>query len=290
MRWLTHGSGGISGGGLLEWQRQSAKHVLPAAIIFAAKVVLSNLSYAHAALPIYMLSRIAIVPLTLVLTAALMKQSHSVQTLSSTLIATFNLFMAIIRSGDRVTLEPIIAGVFSSFFAALFPIALLRAYRKLVADLIPQGDVLIHSTHDDDDISVGCSKEETRAYWRTLHYTSLLSIAILVPIVIISGEVNQIYRNCYFLDVPWFWFLMVCGGLASWAVFVSTLLLLKATSVLTVAFVGVPRSAFQIVVLGRGWMGVHNWVGVGLCWASCLWYLGVRVREGRYRVGGIEAR
>lgn len=46
MRWLTHGSGGISGGGLFEWQWQSAKHVLPVAIILMAKVVLSNLSYA----------------------------------------------------------------------------------------------------------------------------------------------------------------------------------------------------------------------------------------------------
>lgn len=48
MRWLTHGSGGISGGGLFEWQWQSARHVLPVAIIFMAKVVLSNLSYAYA--------------------------------------------------------------------------------------------------------------------------------------------------------------------------------------------------------------------------------------------------
>lgn len=44
--WLTHGSGGIAGGGLFEFQLKTAKHVLPVAIVFVAKLVLSNLSYA----------------------------------------------------------------------------------------------------------------------------------------------------------------------------------------------------------------------------------------------------
>lgn len=47
MNWLTHGSGGIAGGGLFEWQWKTAKHVLPVAVVFMAKVVLSNLSYAY---------------------------------------------------------------------------------------------------------------------------------------------------------------------------------------------------------------------------------------------------
>ena len=46
--WLTHGSGGIAGGGLFEFQRSTARHVLPVAVIFVAKVVLSNISYAYA--------------------------------------------------------------------------------------------------------------------------------------------------------------------------------------------------------------------------------------------------
>lgn len=45
--WFTHGSGGIAGGGLFEFQWKSAKHVLPVAVVFVAKVVLSNLSYAY---------------------------------------------------------------------------------------------------------------------------------------------------------------------------------------------------------------------------------------------------
>lgn len=45
---LFQGSGGIAGGGLLEFDMRTAKHVLPVAVVFVAKVVLSNLSYAYA--------------------------------------------------------------------------------------------------------------------------------------------------------------------------------------------------------------------------------------------------
>ena len=40
------GASGIAGGGLLEFDWRTAKQVLPLAIIFVAKVVLSNLSFA----------------------------------------------------------------------------------------------------------------------------------------------------------------------------------------------------------------------------------------------------
>ena len=45
--WLIHGSGGIAGGGLFEFQTKTAMHVLPVAVVYTAKVLLSNLSYAY---------------------------------------------------------------------------------------------------------------------------------------------------------------------------------------------------------------------------------------------------
>jgi hypothetical protein len=45
-RWLTSGSGGIAGGGLFEFDRKIAMKVLPLAIVFVAKVLLSNISFA----------------------------------------------------------------------------------------------------------------------------------------------------------------------------------------------------------------------------------------------------
>jgi hypothetical protein len=45
-RWLSHGSGGIAGGGLFEFDLQIAKQVLPLSIVFVVKVLLSNFSFA----------------------------------------------------------------------------------------------------------------------------------------------------------------------------------------------------------------------------------------------------
>ena len=45
-RWLSHGSGGIAGGGLFEFDWEVAKQVLPLAVVFIVKVLLSNFSFA----------------------------------------------------------------------------------------------------------------------------------------------------------------------------------------------------------------------------------------------------
>lgn len=46
-RWLSHGSGGIAGGGLFEFDTQIAKQVLPLAIVYVLRVLLSNFSFAY---------------------------------------------------------------------------------------------------------------------------------------------------------------------------------------------------------------------------------------------------
>jgi hypothetical protein len=284
--WFVHGSGGIAGGGLFEFQRHTAKHVLPIAIVFLAKTVLSNISFAYAVMPMYMVSRIAVVPLTLIMTAILLRQQHSIQTMSSATISTLMLLMTSIRTGERDPWESVVAGAFSSFCVALYPILLLRGYRQLVSDLVPQGDLLSVSDAQAPSVSTG-TKEETRAYWRVLHYTSYLTIAMLLPFVLISGELKQVHRNCYFLDVPWFWFLVSCAALGGFGIFVSFLLLVKATTPLTANFVSIPRSVFQIVVLSKFRMPAHSWVGAGLCVVSCLWFCVAKARDGRGRAGFI---
>ncbi len=234
--------------------------------------------YRYAPLPAYQLARIGITPLAIIFSCILQGENLSGSTLSSALIATLNLFFASYRSGIRVTWESIVAGVFSSLFAALYPILLLRTYRTIVAGLVPQSDVHTAWPTSDEESS---NREETRAFFRTLHYTSLLSLMLLTPIVLISGELGHIYRNIPFLDVPFFWAMNLFGGMGSWAVFASTLLLVKATSPLSTTFVAVPRSAFQIGVISLFRISAQTWVGIILCWLSSLWFVVARRNEGR---------
>lgn len=232
------------------------------------------------------------VPIALLLATSSSRSSisaNSVSTQSSSLTAAFSLLVACIRPGVRVTWESIVAGVFSSLFVAVYPILLLRTYRSLLNDMVPQGagDVLTGFTStpgagaDEFTSGSGSSREETRAYWRTLHYTSLLTLVLITPIVLLSGELGNIHHNCYFLDVPFFWLLTVCGGVGGWAVFSSTLLLTKATSPLTVSFISVPKGAFQLMCLSKFKMPVHSWLGVSFCWVASAWFLVARRDEGR---------
>lgn len=226
------------------------------------------------------------VPISLILASTSSRSSlsaNSVPTLSSALTAAFSLLVACIRSGVRVTWESILAGVFSSLFVAVYPIMLLRTYRMLVNDMVPQGDVLtgFPSAESGADEASSVTREETRAYWRTLHYTSILTLILLSPIVLFSGELSNIHHNCYFLDVPFFWFLTLCGGIGAWAVFTSTLLLTKATSPLTVNFISVPRGGFELMCLNHFKLPVHSWLGVGFCWVASGWFLIARRDEGR---------
>lgn len=296
------GTGGIAGGGMFEFDRKTALQVLPPAFLFACGVALSNLSFAYVVVPIYLLSRVAIVPLSLALTAFLTRNSHSVATLSSALSATFNLLMATIRLGVRVTWEGVITGILSSFFIALYPIILLRTQRSLASQQSSQGDLLPSLNLIDDSTTADpytsapapesfypvASREETRAYYLTLHYTSLLSLLILTPVVLFSGEPSNIQHNCYFLDVPWFWFLMLSGSFFAFTVFLAFLLLIKATSPMATTFVSVPAQALQLAVLG-GKMPVHAWVGASLCWVTSLWFAGVRRAEARRWAVGVGA-
>jgi len=235
--------------------------------------------HSYGVVNLYTIARIGNVPLTLILTSALTRTSHSISTVSSTLIVTLNLFVACFQKGTRVTWESITTGIFSTLFVALYPIVLLRTHRQLTASQAPQSEHANGYTSAQPDPAG--SREASRAYWQLLHYTSLLSIAVVTPLVFVSGEVFSILRNCYFLDVPWFWFLMGCNSLAAFAVFTSALAVARATSPLTLNFVGLPRAAAQLASLNHWRLPVNAWVGVSLCWAGCVWYALVRREEGR---------
>lgn len=238
----------------------------------------------------YHLARIGIVPLSLMLTASLNRTSHSVATLSSSLTATLNLLIATTRSGVRVTWESIVAGVFSSIFVALYPIFIIRTHRKLVSSLTRSGVPLTESPPSGStavaDAAPPSVREDARATWQMMHYTSLLSILMLLPIVLLSGELGLISRNCYILDLPFSWFIGSASSLAGWSVFVLTIIMTRTTSPLSTTFLIVPRSAVQLVIFSRLKLPVYSWVGVALCLLASGWYAVVRRRKSRSSAGG----
>ncbi|KFY12382.1 hypothetical protein V492_03919 [Pseudogymnoascus sp. VKM F-4246] len=246
---------GIAGGGPFEFDRAVARKTILLAIVYVLKIHLSTISYAHSELPMYVLTRIGIVPLTALADSLLKGTRHSIPLLSATLSATLNLLVGSCRSNIRVTWDSVLAGVISSFCAALFPVLLYSTYQNLSA---PSPERARDPT-------------SSRTTYTLLHHVSLLSIMISLPFVLISGELPNIARNIYFLDRPWHWFMMLCGSLGTFCVFTSTVLLVLATSPLTTNFLTIPAYAFLIPVLAKFRMPMYSWVGIALAFASSGW-------------------
>ncbi|OBT66804.1 hypothetical protein VE03_04110 [Pseudogymnoascus sp. 23342-1-I1] len=256
---------GIAGGGPFEFDRAVARKTILLAIVYVLRIHLSTISYAHSELPMYVLTRIGIVPLTALADSLLKGTRHSIPLLSATLSATLNLLVGSCRSNVRVTWDSVLAGVISSFCAALFPVLLYSTFQNLSA---PSPERARDPT-------------SSRTTYTLLHHVSLLSIIISLPFVLISGELPNIARNIYFLDRPWHWFMMLCGSLGTFCVFTSTVLLVLATSPLTTNFLTIPAYAFLIPVLAKFRMPMYSWVGIALAFASSGWFVWVRRRESR---------
>jgi hypothetical protein len=240
----------------LQWRE--ARLVLPLAVVYSLKIMLSNLSFAYTQLQIYQVSRVLSLFWALILTHFFHRtQSLSVTTLSSCITMFLSLTVVSLRPGTRFAIEGFIAGVFSTFFVAAYPLLLSRTYKTFTAEF----------------------PDVTRAAWKLLHYTNVLAVVFLFPCALISGELRDISRNCYFLDVAFFWLMILGAGAAAAATFVFGFLLVVATTPLTMVVTTYPRSALQTVLLMGFKLPTWSWVGVLMCWGSSVWYAVGRRRE-----------
>ncbi|KAL7266737.1 hypothetical protein RUND412_010700 [Rhizina undulata] len=270
-------------GGVFEFRWAEAKVMLPLATVYALKVGLSNLAFAYTQLSIYHLSRVHTLLLTLVFTYFFHRQQPlSVTTLSSSITMVVSLLVVSLRPHTRFAIEGFLAGIFSALFVAAYPIMLVKTYKSFMP---------LQSSSSDPDLlgdsfyepvgagGTGDDKEEARKAWKMLHYINVLSILLILPWAWISGEAGDVQRNCYFLDVPFFWFMIVAGGIAAWGSFVLGLAVVKATSPLTMIVTSYPKAAMQSVFLMHFKLPVWSWVGVLMCWGSAVWYALGRRKE-----------
>jgi len=196
----------------------------------------------------------------------------------------FSLAVVSLRPGTRFAIEGFIAGVFSTFFVALYPILLSSTYKTFSDRNAPNNpshlfNVGNSATDHSSVLMSGDGKDATRSAWKLLHYTNVLSIVFLFPCALVSGELRDISRNCYILDVAFFWLLMLGAGAAAWATFVMGFLLVRASTPLTMLVTTYPRSALQTVLLMGFKLPTWSWVGVLMTWGAGVWYGVGRRRE-----------
>jgi len=84
--------------------------------------------------------------------------------------------------------------------------------------------------------------------WRLLHYNTALSVISLIPIVLFSGELEEIYMDAYFIDEMGFWILMTLTGITGFAINVAMFLQIKFTTPLTNTISGTAKSCVQTML------------------------------------------
>lgn len=279
---------------MFEFKWSEVRLVIPLAVVYSMKIILSNLSFAYVPtkeyikpmltrnrftqLQIYQLSRVSSLIWTIVFTHLFHRTtSLSVTTLSSCITMVLSLTMVSLRPGTRFAIEGFVAGIFSTFFVAAYPVLLARTYKTFTAATATTPMSI--DLGNDGPVLSGDGKDNTRASWKMLHYINTLSIVFIFPWAIISGELKDISRNCYFLDVAFFWLMVLGAGAAAWATFVTGFLVVMATTPLTMVVTTYPRSALQTVLLTGFKLATWSWVGVLMCWGSMVWYIAGRRKE-----------
>lgn len=264
-------SGGIAGGGLVEFEYPIAKHFLTLVAFFVAKNLLSTISFTHAQYPVYILARLGVVPCVLFFTYRL-GDNHNWMDVMFALAATCTLGVSIYHPNIHYPTGPIVTGVFASIFAALYPIQMYRTWISVdvprISELLEKKRSLNPESLDRTDVEA-----TARSFWLMLHYISLLSVITSTPIVIFSGELPSFLRNLQTFDGVFYWLMVLCGSFASWAVFVTTVSLTIQTSPVSVAFLFIlEASVLHAMMIGKR-LPVKSWIALSLCWASCLLYL-----------------
>jgi len=119
--------------------------------------------------------------------------------------------------------------------------------------------------------------------WRLLSYNTALSIPMLLPIVIISGELSGLSEEPLIYDSE-FWIVMTITGVFGYLISLAIFLQIKLTSPLTNTISGTVKACVQTILSVLIWnndITFTNGLGIALVIGGSFWYGMIRYYEMR---------
>ena len=110
---------------------------------------------------------------------------------------------------------------------------------------------------------------------RIVSKASLLAAAVLFPLLPLSGEAQDISRNCYVLSDPPFWHRMIAGIALQATGLLFYFLIASRGAPFIMTFLQVPLCSVVMAVLYHKKLSPQGWINLSLCWVFCL----VRARQ-----------
>ncbi|KAG0308279.1 hypothetical protein BGZ98_008450 [Dissophora globulifera] len=201
-----------------EFDLDIARKIAPLSIVYVLMLTLNNLCLQLVEITFYQVARSLSIFFNILFTFTMLRQPTSAPAMLACGVVVLGFFVG--SYGEtNFSWAGLLAGVGSSIFVALYGI-----YVKKTLSIVENNQ------------------------WRLLHYNTTISILLLTPIVLFSGELGEMSREVYFLDDLKFWILMTVTGVAGFLINTAMFLQIKYTTALTNTISGTAKSCVQTLL------------------------------------------
>lgn len=178
------------------------------------------------------------------------------------------ILMAAYRPDFPQLSRPNWAAITECLFAATWPFQLDRAIRLSGTCSEPKYQGIGRGLGSGDSTA---DPLKDQALLRWLQNIALGAVIILAPLVLLSGELDRISRNCYFSQVPTFWVFLLSGGTFRCILLISSALFIKFSSALSYIILILLVEVSQVILLTYTKPLSSQWLALGLCLISGMW-------------------
>ncbi|KAK3819018.1 MAG: triose-phosphate transporter family-domain-containing protein [Benniella sp.] len=201
-----------------EFDLDVARKIAPLSVVYVLMLALNNLCLQLVEVTFYQVARSLSIFFNILFTWTMLRQRTSGSAMFACAVVVLGFFVG--SYGEtNFSWGGLLAGVGSSIFVALYGI-----YVKKTLSIVENNQ------------------------WRLLHYNTTISIILLTPIVLFSGEVSEIRQEVYFLSDMGFWLLMTITGVAGFLINTAMFLQIKYTTALTNTISGTAKSCVQTLL------------------------------------------
>lgn len=204
-----------------EYQPSIALKILPLSIVFVSMITFNNLTLKYLGVAFYNVGRSLTTVFNVSCTFLILRQRISLAVIGCCAIIVSGFLLGIKeedKSVEQISIFGIVCGVLASLSVALFAILTKR--------VLP---------HVDNNI------------WRLQIYNNINAIGLLVPIMLLLGEV-PILAHFQYWTRPYFWFIILTAGMLGIAIGYVTALQIQVTSPLTHNVSGTAKACAQTIL------------------------------------------
>lgn len=201
----------------IEFRKDIAIKVLPVTVIFIGMVVFNNLCLKYVQVSFYQVARSMTIGFSILFSWTVLGKKTSVRAIACCAVVIFGFGIGSWGEAD-FSLKGLLFGVTSSIFVALYGIYV----KKAIDALDGNKDIL-------------------------LIYNTILSIILLFPLIIVSGEMFVLLESEVITD-PWAWTQLTVAGVFGLLINVASYLQISLTSPLTHNISGTVKACLQTVI------------------------------------------